>query len=102
MRRIVACEIAKYFAKTGLRLPEALRGAPDRHGDAEALALLMLAFDIKTMGLDPRHHDITVAAVYDPQALIQLRQARRGQGRAAREREVEAFLRALDEAELLC
>lgn len=64
----------------------------------------MLAFDIETMGLDSLRHDITVAAVYDPHRGIKhcynFIRHKHNPERWAEER--DAFLKALDDAEILC
>eukprot|EP00960_Hanusia_phi_P045121 757037-Hanusia_phi.AAC.3 len=64
----------------------------------------MLSFDIETMGLDPSRHDVTVAAVYDPQRGIKhcYNFARHVADHGRYWQEVEAFLAALDGADLLC
>jgi len=64
----------------------------------------MLAFDIETMGLDARRHDITVAAVYDPAAGIKrVYNFARVKGDAAEHgRLVNEFLALLDDSETLC
>eukprot|EP00960_Hanusia_phi_P001842 52657-Hanusia_phi.AAC.9 len=56
------------------------------------------------MGLDPRRHDITVAAVYDPALGVRhcYNFARHKEDPVRYREEVEAFLGALDEADLLC
>ena len=64
----------------------------------------MLAFDIETMGLSMHHHEITVAAVYDPSKNIRhcYNFYRHRHDRARWQREVDDFLRTLDEARTLC
>lgn len=64
----------------------------------------MLAFDIETTGLDMRRHEITVAAVYDPERGIRhcYNFARFNAEPERTREEVERFLKDLDEADTLC